>query len=165
MEFLSTELHTDRTEGRNKRNSLLKEKSPGKKKAADELIEQLEQELREGKSVIEEQPEDESPSNARTPAPPPADGLLIQRKFTKMIDDDTQSIPDIIYEKEEDEPMFMDFLQERQRSNSLGHMSSCQTKDMLDKLLLEDQTPFTPKYSAHLIENATPQSNMEAGFG
>ena len=62
-EFLTVE---ERDRG-NKRNSLRKEKIPRKKRAADELIQSLEQELREGKTVIEECSEDESPSNARTP--------------------------------------------------------------------------------------------------
>lgn len=50
--------------------------------------------------MIEECSEDESPSNARTPVPnyPKQEGLLIQRKFSKIVEDDVLSIPDVIYE-------------------------------------------------------------------
>lgn len=42
-----------------------------------------------------------------------------------MIDDDVRSIPEIILEKkDEDEQDMDDYLDTRQRSNSLGHLSS-----------------------------------------
>ncbi len=73
-EAITSELSSGRVSGpedRNKRNSLVKEKIPSaKKRPADELIESLEFELLKGKNVIEEcDPEEESPSNARTPLP------------------------------------------------------------------------------------------------
>ena len=76
--------------------------------------------MMERDNVIEECDDEQSLMNHRV-----SKKLLIQRKYSMMIDDDVRSIPEIILEKkDEDEQDMDDYLDTRQRSNSLGHLSS-----------------------------------------
>ena len=86
--------------------------------------------------------------------------LLTMRTCSQahLYDDDNRSVPDIIFERrelEEDESDHLEsFLQQRQRSSSLGDLTSQQTKNYLDDFLLKNQSLPISKYSSQMLRTS-----------